>query len=130
MIKTRNENRNMIINSLKNSKNWKNQFTFFEENDLLKPSWFGLPLLINNKFIKSKKKYLRYLESMDVETRPIIGGNFTNQPSVKLFKFKFNSNNLKNSQEIEERGFFIGLPTNKLKKSNLNTLTRILLSLK
>ena len=51
----RNRNRNLIISSLKKNKIWNNQFKFVNIDKDIKPSWFGLPILINNKF-KAKKK--------------------------------------------------------------------------
>ena len=39
----------MIIKNLIRSKNWNNQFNFFNPIKNLKPSWFGLPLIINVK---------------------------------------------------------------------------------
>ena len=47
MIKIRKFNRDMIIKLLKKSPKWDNQFTFFECNKNLKPSWFSIPLLLN-----------------------------------------------------------------------------------
>jgi len=47
-----------------------------------------------------------------------------------LHKLKFNKNNFKNSQEIEDRGFFIGLPTKKIKITDLKKLADCLLDLK
>tara|TARA_Y100000590_G_scaffold276490_1_gene310429 strand:- start:4427 stop:5665 length:1239 start_codon:yes stop_codon:yes gene_type:complete len=127
MMKIRSQNRNMIIKTLKNSKNWSNQFNFFNPTKNLKPSWFGLPLMINKKKF-NKKKYLEFLNKNNIETRPIISGNFTNQPSVKIHKIKFNKKELLNSQEIEEKGFFIGLPTDLLESNKLIKLTKYLLS--
>ena len=63
MMKIRSYNRNEIIKSLKNLNEWNNQFDFFEPADNLKPSWFGLPLLINPKFKKTKVKFLKFLNS-------------------------------------------------------------------
>jgi len=130
MIKIRKYNRDMIINFLKKSPKWNNQFTFFESSKFLKPSWFSIPLLINQKYLKNKKIFLKNLEKKKIETRPIISGNFINQPAIKLHKFKFNKNNFKNSQEIEDRGFFIGLPTKKIKITDLKKLADCLLDLK
>ncbi len=129
MVNIRKKNRDKIINSMKKSPKWKKQFTFFEANKNLNPSWFSLPLLINKKFINKKKLFLKYLEKKNIETRPIISGNFTNQPCIKIHKIKFNKRELPNSQEIERRGFFIGLPTKNITKSNLNLLTNFLLDL-
>lgn len=127
--KIRSYNRNIIINKLRNSKRWNNQFSFFEPNKYLDPSWFGLPLLINNKYILKKKKFLNYLKKKGIETRPILSGNFTNQSSIKLYKINYNLKNLKNSQEIEDRGFFIGLPTQIITLKKINNLISNLLNI-
>ena len=129
MVKIRKYNRDKIVKSLKSSSKWLNQFSFFESSRYLRPSWFSIPLLINKKFLKNKKIYLKKLEKNKIETRPIISGNFINQPSVKLYKLKFNKKNFKNSQEIEDRGFFIGLPTKKIKNKDLKQLTDCLLDI-
>ena len=111
MMKTRVKNRNLIINKIKSSDKWNDQFTFFNATENLKPSWFGLPILINKKYIKNKEKFLQYLNVSGIETRPILSGNFLNQPSAKLYKFHINKKKFQVSQNIEDRGFFIGLPT-------------------
>ena len=128
MIRSRSKNRKMIIERIRNHSKWDDQFTFFEPNKNLEPSWFGLPLLLNKKYIKTKKNFLRYLNSSGVETRPILSGNFLNQESCKLYKFKFNNKDFRVSQEIEDRGFFIGLPTQILDKKKLNKITNLLLN--
>ena len=127
--KIRSENRNKIIKNLQNSKKWNNQFTFFEPNKTLDASWFGLPLLINKKYIFKKNKFLNYLNKNGIETRPILSGNFINQPSIKLYKINYNLKNLKNSQEIEKRGFFIGLPTQIVSLKKIKNLTSSLLNI-
>jgi CDP-6-deoxy-D-xylo-4-hexulose-3-dehydrase len=112
-----------------NSNKWNNQFIFFEPNKNLEPSWFGLPLLINKKFMSKKNKFLNYLKQRGIETRPILSGNFANQSSIKLYKINYNLKNLKNSQEIEERGFFIGLPTQIISLKKIKNLTSSLLNI-
>ena len=52
---TRAKNRNNLIKFIKSSKKWNNQYTFFNPQKNLDPSWFGFPLMINNKSSKSKK---------------------------------------------------------------------------
>ena len=127
MIKIRSYNRKKIIQNLKKSNQWKNQFKFFYPAKHLKPSWFGLPLIINkdNKF--NKHKYLEFLNRNNIETRPIISGNFTNQTAVKIHKIKFKKNELLNSQKIEDSGFFIGLPTEKISEKKIDRLVKYLL---
>ena len=125
--KVRKANRNKIIKELKTSPNWNNQYSFFEASKNLDPSWFGMPFLINKKFLSKKKIFLQYLAKNKVETRPIISGNFVNQSSVKIHKIKFNLRNLKNAQEIEKRGFFIGLPTKLVSTKIIKRVSNLLL---
>ena len=130
MMITRKKNRDLIIQSLKKSNKWKNQFTFFEPTKNLKPSWFGFPILINRNYLNNKNNFLKKLNLKGIETRPIISGNFLNQPSAKLYNLNNKNYVFNNSQEIEERGFFIGLPTNKISNSKLNSLKENLLNIK
>ena len=62
-----------------------------------------------------------------IENRPIISGNFLNQPASSLYKFKVNKNDFYNSNDLEKRGFFIGLHTKKISKFELNKLANYLL---
>ena len=128
-IKTRNYNRKKIIDKLVKSKYWKNQFTFLNAANNVKPSWFGLPMLVNSKYIKVKNKFLKYLEKNKVENRPIISGNFLNQPSVNLFGLNSRKTKLPGAQEIEDRGFFIGVHTKKINNNELNLLESKLLKI-
>ena len=86
------------------------------------PSWFGIPVLINKKNIR--KKFLTKLEKNGVETRPIISGNFLKQPSVKKYNLLGNQR-FKNSDIVNEKGFFIGLPTKKINNSFVNKIVKI-----
>ena len=129
MMMIRKKNRNLIITKLKNSPNWNDQFTFFKPSENLKPSWFGFPILINNKFLKEKKKFLSYLNANGIETRPILSGNFLNQPSSKLYQLNKNGLKFNISEQIEKRGFFIGLPTTSLSKEKLTMLEKKLLTI-
>ena len=120
-------NRSKIINSIIESDLWNNQFSFLESIKNLEPSWFGLPIILHEKFKKKKKEYLNKLNKSGIETRPIISGNFLNQPSVKLYKLDQNKAKFKNAQDIEERGFFIGLQTDKISHEKVAYLTKNLL---
>ena len=130
MISIRKKNRDLIISSIENHNNYKNQFTFFQETKNLKASWFGLPILLKPDLTNIKNKFLKYLNLNKIETRPIISGNFLNQPAAKLYKYT--NNNMKKyfpvSQDIEERGFFIGLPTAKIHNDQLNHLVNKLVN--
>ena len=122
-------NRDKIIYSLKSSNKWKNQFTFIEADKKLQPSWFGLPILINEKFISKKSRFLNYLNKCGIETRPIISGNFINQKSVKLYNLNPDNLKFKGAQEIEDRGFFIGIHTNLISDEKLLFISKKLLKI-
>jgi len=127
--KIRFNNRIKIINKLTNSKKWKNQFTFIDPIKKLDPSWFGLPILINNKYKKKKDKFLSFLNKNGVETRPIISGNFLNQPSIKLYELNKDKKIFNGSQDVEERGFFIGIHVDPISEEKLNLLENKLLKI-
>ena len=127
MIKIRSNNRKLIIDSIKNSNNWNNQIDFLNSTTKVKPSWFGMPILINKRYINKKSKFLNYLNKNGIETRPIISGNFLNQPASKLYKLNKRKETFKNADQIEKRGFFIGLHAKKINKNLVKFLTKKLL---
>jgi len=127
--KIRFNNRVKIINKLQKSVNWKDQFSFIDPIKKLDPSWFGLPILINEKLKKKKDKFLTFLNKNGIETRPIISGNFLNQPSIKLYKLNKKKELFKNSQNVEERGFFIGIHVEPISNKKLNLLENKLLKI-
>jgi len=127
MMKIRSENRAKIIDKLTISPLWKNQFTFLHNSKKVKPSWFGLPILINKKYIYKKKKFLDFINKKGIETRMILSGNFMNQHSIKLYKLNEKNTLYNNAQEIEKRGFFIGLHTQSINEKLLNYLEKNLL---
>ena len=59
LLKKRSNNRKLIIKKLINSKKWRNQYQFINSVKYLDPSWFGLPLLLNKKYIKQKARFLK-----------------------------------------------------------------------
>lgn len=126
--KIRKNNRNKIINSLKSHSKWNNQYYFVIPNKNLKPSWFGLPLLLNNKFRKYKNKIIINLHKKGIETRPIISGNFLNQKASKVYNLKIKNQKFPNADYIDKAGFFIGLHTRDIKLKTLQHLSNELLN--
>jgi len=125
----RNFNRKKIIDALHQAKSWRKQLSFVNISKQLEPSWFGLPMLLNKKYIKKKKRYLDLLNKNNIETRPILSGNFMNQESIKLYNLNPKNIIYPNSQEIEDRGFFIGLHTKPITNNELQKLIKQLLSI-
>jgi len=122
-IKMRSENKNKIIESLKNDYRWKNQFSFVDIPKNIFPSYMGLPIQLNKNMTKEiKMKLLHHLESKGVETRPILTGNFLNQPSIKLFGISKKKIKFKGVQTVEDLGFLIGLHTKKIAQKHINLI--------
>mgnify|MGYP000595523616 FL=1 len=57
----------------------------------------------------------------------ILSGNFMNQHSIKLYNLNEKNTLYNNAQEIEKRGFFIGLHTQSINEKLLNYLEKNLL---
>ena len=128
-ITIRNYNRKKIIEKVKNNKKWNNQFNFINHSKMIKPSWFGLPILIKNKFLNKKKKFLDHLTKCGIENRPILSGNFTNQPATKLYNLNSKKLVFANAQKVENLGFFIGLHTKKISNEITEYISESLLNI-
>jgi dTDP-4-amino-4,6-dideoxygalactose transaminase len=127
-INIRAENRKKIIQSLKTDPRWKNQYQFIEIPKNITPSFMGLPIFLNENMNKKiKMKLLFYLESQGIETRPILTGNFLNQPSINLFGLNNKKLKFKGAQSIEDLGFLIGLHTQKITQKQLSLIKNSLL---
>ena len=122
LIKNRNLNRDKIYKAFLKNKIITSCLSILKENKFVKPSWFGVPIILNRRV--KKDKFINKLENFGVETRPIISGNFLKQPSIKKYKIK-SKVNVKNSNIINEFGFFIGLPIKKITSATLNRLVKV-----
>ena len=120
-ISIRNFNKKKIILSMKKNMIINKKIDFYYENKNVTPSWFGLPI----KILVNKKRYkniiIKKLEKNGIETRPIISGNFADQPAAK--KYNLTSNNkFPNTDFVYNNSFFIGLPTKKIDNKYLKKI--------
>ena len=129
LISIRKKNRNKIIDAIKKNPKWDDQFKFVKQSKRVSPSWFGLPIIINIKYLNKKKKFLEHLTKIGIENRPILSGNFTNQPSTQLYKLNKGGFIFSNAEKIENLGFFIGLHTNKISNSIAKYISNNLLKI-
>ena len=81
-----------------------------EEIDGTTHSYFAYPITVKENALFSRKEITEFLESKLIETRPIVGGNLTEQPSAKLYDHRVNGD-LSNSKTIMKNSFFIGIHT-------------------
>ena len=118
-IKKRSINRDKILKMFKKKIKMMKYLSFIDANNHVKASWFGIPILLSKKI--NRNKFLNKIEKLGVETRPIISGNFLKQPSIKKYKLNKKSN-FKNSDIVNNHGFFIGLPTSTISDKNIKKL--------
>ena len=130
--KNRNYNRIKIIKYFNEAEINNHKIIFVKESPNTKCNWFGIPILVSKELKKSKKNIIKMLEKHGIETRPIISGNFLNQPAIKLLRINKKNNKLTNCQEVEDRGFFIGINSVKTAKKTLRfvseTLNKVLIN--
>ena len=118
-IKKRSINRDKILKIFKKKIKMMKYLSFIDANNHVKASWFGIPILLSKKI--NRNKFLKKIEKLGVETRPIISGNFLKQPSIKKYKLNKKSN-FKNSDIVNNHGFFIGLPTSAISDKKIKKL--------
>ena len=82
---------------------------FIKKDHNVKPSWFGLSMLINKKFKQSKKIIFNRLDKLGIENRPIISGNFLKQPALRRYSIRQKSEDFPNANYVHEYGLHLGL---------------------
>ena len=117
ILSVRNKNYNLIKKILYQSKKFKNQFEIITNSKGSDIAWFGIAIILNKKFTKLKSKIIIKLNKLGIETRPIISGNFGNQPAIKLYNIF--PGKLIYANKIEKSGFFLGLHNTILKQKEL-----------
>lgn len=81
-----------------------------QDCSLLNSSWFGFAIVLEGSLRGRRAEVVEALRLDGVECRPIVTGNFANQPVMNILKeagARVHST-LDNAQEIDENGLFIG----------------------
>ena len=124
-IKSRKVNRDRIIKKITTDTRWDDQVFFVKSNDKVKPSWFGLPMLMNVKYKYKKNLILNKLDKLGIENRPIISGNFLKQPALIKYNISQKSNNFPNANYVHEYGFFVGVRNKVMSRIEIEKFTNI-----
>ena len=97
-----------------NAKYWTKELEEYREYLLLpterenvKHVWFGYPITVKPTAPFDREELTNYLEAKLIETRPIMAGNMSEQPAMKLFKHRV-VGDLRNSKTIMRRSLFFG----------------------
>tara|TARA_B110000008_G_C16896970_1_gene535142 strand:- start:19 stop:1212 length:1194 start_codon:yes stop_codon:yes gene_type:complete len=78
-------------------------------------TWFGHSILFSEDF-KERDNLANYLMDHGIETRPILAGNFLNNPVLKHLNYSTPLNNYPISEKIDKHGLFFGSHNKSLKK--------------
>jgi len=86
--------------------------------NVLDSSWFGFSMIFKDSLRGRRDEIVNALSAAGVESRPIVTGNFANQPVMKYYEQAGGRihGSLRNAQEIDEHGLFIGNDHRDLKK--------------
>ena len=90
-------------------------------------SWFGFSIVLKNKLKDKRDEIIMKLQSSNIETRPIVAGNFTKNPAIRYMDHTI-SGELKNSEYIDRNGFFVGNDHRDL-KTRISLLHETLISI-
>ena len=69
--------------------------------------WFGYPITVRPEAPFTRDELVHFLESKRIETRPIMAGNFRDQPAIGLFPHRI-AGGLERAEHVMRRSFFIG----------------------
>jgi len=69
--------------------------------------WFGYPISVRPEAPFSRDELVRFFESRRIETRPIMAGNFREQPAIGLFPHRI-AGSLERAEQVMRQSFFIG----------------------
>ena len=72
------------------------------------PSWFVFPITIRENSGVNREKMVRFLESKNIDTRPLLAGNIINHPAYSGIKFR-KIGKLANSNLVLKNSFIIGI---------------------
>ena len=103
-IKIRNENRNYWTKKLLQ---YEDYFIITKQDSRTKSVDFCYPLTIKEKSPFSRESLLKYLQKKKIETRPIMSGNFLEQPVIKYIPH-LKHGKLENSKLAMKNSFFFG----------------------
>ena len=77
------------------------------QREISKSSWFGFSLIIRPESNLKRKDVVNKLQENNIECRPIVTGDFTQNEVMKYFDYEIHKE-LKNAKYLHENGLFVG----------------------
>ena len=99
-INQRRKNAEIFVKLFKDDKR------FLIQKEIGKSSWFGFSLIIMDKSI-NRKKIIDLLTVNNIDSRPIVTGDFTKNDVMKFFNYEIHES-LENADHLHYQGFFLG----------------------
>ena len=85
---------------------FKSDGRFLVQKEVGESSWFGFSLIIQDQNLK-RGDVIRLLSNNNIDSRPIVTGDFTKNTVLKYFDYSINGN-LLNAKNLDKKGFFLG----------------------
>jgi CDP-6-deoxy-D-xylo-4-hexulose-3-dehydrase len=84
--------------------------TFANQESAKSNSWMLIPIKINGKnVLDRKKRILDRLAKLEIETRPVLTGNFLSQPAIqRITRHAVDPNSFKVATDITQSAFLVG----------------------
>jgi CDP-6-deoxy-D-xylo-4-hexulose-3-dehydrase len=80
---------------------------FMIQREISKSSWFGFSLIIRPESNLKRKDVVNKLQENNIECRPIVTGDFTQNEVMKYFDYEIHKE-LKNAIYLHQNGLFVG----------------------
>ena len=100
-IHNRRKNAEYFIKKMQTLKN------FLTQKEIGESSWFGFSLILRNDLEGKRKMIVDKLKEHNIETRPIVAGNFVRNKVIEYMDYEI-ADNLDNADYLHYNGFFIG----------------------
>ena len=100
IIRQRRKNAEYFINGIKET-------DLLVQKEIGISSWFGFAIILPPSKAGYRKNYIEALALAQIETRPIVAGNFAKQRALDYLDYSI-FGNLINADYIHENGFFVG----------------------
>lgn len=77
------------------------------QKEIGKASWYGFGMVLEGVYASKRNQVVAQLEEAEIETRPVVAGNFTRNKAVRYMDYSI-PYSLDNADEIHDSGFYIG----------------------
>ena len=100
-IENRRKNAKLFVQLFENHRD------FIIQKEISNSSWFGFSLIIRPESNINRKDVVNKLMEANIECRPIVTGDFTQNEVMKYFDYEIHKE-LKNAKYLHEKGLFVG----------------------